>query len=297
MKKDTSISWRCVDPAGLSLKGRKAVVVGGTGGLGRAITQLLAARGADVTVVGQTFRDVGKPGIDFVRADLSLMTEAQRIAKRLPAETADILLFTTGIFAAPRRQENKEGLELDMAVSYLNRFVMLRELGPRLGTDRPAGAMRARVFNMAYPGSGQAGAPDDLNAERSYSAIAQHMNTVAGNEVLVLDAATRYPHLDAFGLNPGLVKTNIRRNFLGGSRYFALLESLIGMLNPTPEQYAARIVPLLVAPEIEGHGGAMFDRKGQAILPSAKLTEPHVRKFIAASEVMAARAGVQVVVA
>ncbi|MDC7674923.1 DUF1349 domain-containing protein [Asticcacaulis machinosus] len=45
---------------------------------------------------------------------------------------------------------------------------------------------------MAYPGSGQTGTPDDLNAEREYKALPQHMNTVAGNEILVLDAVKRY---------------------------------------------------------------------------------------------------------
>jgi hypothetical protein len=29
------------------------------------------------------------------------------------------------------------------------------------------------------------------------------------------------------------------------------------------------MVPLLVTPDIEGRSGAMFDKKGQAILPSA----------------------------
>ena len=116
--------------------------------------------------VGQTFRDTDKAGIQFVKADLSLMAEAQRVARELSAETADILLFTAGIFAAPQRQESREGLELDMAVSYPNRLVMLRAMGPRLGLDRPTGAPRPRVFNMAYPGSGQKGTLEDLNAEQ-----------------------------------------------------------------------------------------------------------------------------------
>src|SRR4051794_12519964 len=88
--------------------------------------------------------------------------------------------------------------------------------------------MKPRVFIMGYPGTGQAGTPDDLNAEKSYSAFPVHMNTVAGNEVLVLDAATRHPSASVFGLNPGLIKTNIRD-----------------------------------APELEGHSGALFDRKGR----------------------------------
>src|SRR5574341_2506569 len=91
MKRDKSIAWRRVDPSSLDLRGTKVAVVGGTGGLGRAISRRLASRGASVTVVGQTFRDSGVPGIEFVKADLSLMREAERVAKTLPAEKLDLV--------------------------------------------------------------------------------------------------------------------------------------------------------------------------------------------------------------
>src|SRR5882672_57622 len=138
MKKDKSITWQHVDVASLDLKAWKVAVVGGTGGLGRAISKSLASRGASVTVVGQTFRDAAAAGIAFVQADLSLMREADRVAKVLPAEQLDLVLLTTGIFAAPKRQETAEGLERDMAVSYLSRLIILRELAPRLGKGRPS---------------------------------------------------------------------------------------------------------------------------------------------------------------
>jgi hypothetical protein len=45
-----------------------------------------------------------------------------------------------------------------------------------------------------------------------------------------------------------------------------------------------------VSPDLEGHGGALFDRRGNAILPSPKLTDAsYVRAFIAASEALLAR--------
>jgi NAD(P)-dependent dehydrogenase (short-subunit alcohol dehydrogenase family) len=118
MKRDKSFTWRHVDAASLDLKGMKIVIVGGTGGIGRALSRFMASRGASLVVVGQTFRDSGVPGVEFIKADLSLMHEAQRVAAQLPAETADLVIFTTGIFAAPKRQETAEGLERDMAVSH-----------------------------------------------------------------------------------------------------------------------------------------------------------------------------------
>jgi len=295
MTKDKSITWKHVDAVSLDLHGWKAAVIGGTGGLGRAIARVLASRGASVTVVGQTFRDEGVAGIAFVKADLSSMKEAERVAKELPAEQLDLLMFTTGTFAAPRRQATSEGLERDMAVSFLNRIVMLRELAPHLGKNRPverSAKLRPRVFVMGYPGTGQAGTLGDLNAEKSYSPMTCHMNTVAGNEMLVLDAVKRYPHATSFGLNPGLIKTNIRDNFLGkDSLKSRIIETLIGLFMPSPEAYAQRTVPLLVSPDIEGRSGAMFNQKGIAIVPSPQLADTeHVQKFLQESEALVARA-------
>ena len=75
--------------------------------------------------------------------------------------------------------------------------------------------MKPRVFIMGFPGSGQTGNLNDLDAEKSYGRWAVHMNTVAGNEMLVLDAAKRYPDASFFGLNPGFISTNICSNLLG----------------------------------------------------------------------------------
>lgn len=294
MKRDKHVTWHRTDAFALDVAGKQVAIIGGTGGIGRALSIYLASLGANVIVVGQTFRDAGTPRIKFIQADLSLMREAQRVALALPAETLDMVIFTTGIFAAPQRQETAEGIERDLAVSYLNRLVILRAIAPRLGTQRPKSSVKPRVFLMGYPGSGQIGTPDDLNAEKFYKAMSAHMNTVAGNEMLVLDAAKRYPHATFFGLNPGLIKTNIRDNFFGkNSLTSRVMETLIGLLTPTADTYAQRITPLLLTPDIEGRSGAMFNNKGQAILSSAGLTDEHIRNFMAASEALVARTGIQ----
>jgi NAD(P)-dependent dehydrogenase (short-subunit alcohol dehydrogenase family) len=291
MAKDKSFSWRRASVGSLDLKGKKAVVVGGTGGLGRALSRMLAGHDASVVVVGQTFRDSDLRGIEFIKADLSLMSEAKRVAALLPVETADLVIFTTGIMAGPEREVTPEGIERDMAVSYLNRLVMLRDIGPRLGRDRPASTMKPRVFIMGFPGIGQAGKLGDLNAEKSYGRWAVHSNTVAGNEATVLDAVTRYPHANFFGLNPGLAKTNIRSNLFGKNTFLkSLLEWATGFMTIAPETYAERIVPLLVSPDLEGHSGTMFNNKADAILPTKKLTDAtHRDAFLSESQALVAR--------
>ena len=290
-----NLVWRRVEAKSLDLKGMKVAIVGGTGGIGRAFSRFMAAHGARVLAVGQTFRDADVPGIEFIKADLSLMREAQRVGALLPAETLDLVILTTGIFAAPTRQETAEGLERDMAVSYLSRLVIVREIGPRLGRQRPAAATKPRVFIMGYPGTGRGGTFEDLNADKSYNGWTVHFNTVVGNEALVLDAIKRYPGASFFGLNPGLIQTNIRSNRIGaGTLRFRIIEGLIGLLTSSADVYAARMAPLLVSPDLEGHSGAMFDRKGDAILPSPPLTGSYVSQFMTASEALLSRASVRV---
>ena len=67
--------WQPCRPDNVRADGMRAVVVGGPGGLGRALARWLAARGADVTVLGQTFRDVGVERLSFVHA--GTMTSAK----------------------------------------------------------------------------------------------------------------------------------------------------------------------------------------------------------------------------
>jgi NAD(P)-dependent dehydrogenase (short-subunit alcohol dehydrogenase family) len=286
---DPSLVVRHAPVSSLDLTGKSLAVVGGTDGLGRAVARLAAARGARVVVVGRTFRDEGTPGLTFLAADLSSMREAVRVGRELDP-SLDAVVLTTGIMAAKVREVTAEGIERDMAISYLSRFAIVRELAPRLAA-KAAGSPTPRVFVMGFPGTGQLGDAGDLNAERSYDAMAVHMNTVAGNEMLVLDGARRHPGVSFFGLNPGLIKTSIRANFLGaGSFKHRAAEWLIGLMMPTAEQYAERVVPLLLAPELEGRSGAMFGKKGTAILPTEGIDEPHVAGFIQASEALLERA-------
>jgi NAD(P)-dependent dehydrogenase (short-subunit alcohol dehydrogenase family) len=280
----------------LDLAGKKLAVIGGTNGLGRAIAQQALARGAEVTVVGRTFRDAPAARLTFVPADLSSMSEAARVGLELPAESLDVVLFTTGTFAAKTREETPEHVERDMAISYLSRLAILQGLSPKLGTARANGAPTPRVFVMGSPGYGVLGDPSDLNSEDNYRAMVAHANTVAGNEILVLGAKDRFPGPAFFGLGPGLIKTGIRANYLGdGSVTHKLAETAIGILAQSPETYAKRMVPILFAPELEGRTGLMFGsttrlgilRGGdQPILPTQGLDNAYVDRYLSASETL-----------
>jgi len=211
------------------------------------------------------------------------------VARALPVEELDVILFTAGILPTNHRQETPEGIEADMAASYLNRFVMLQEIIPRLnnqptGTYAATNFSRPRIFVMGFPGANQVPNTADFNSTKSYSIMGTHQNTVVGNEALVLHYAQAASNVDIFGLNPGLIKTNIRSSVLGRGLMFNIVEGLMSWFNPSVEQYAAKLAPLLVSPDLNNRSGLMFSQKVEAILPSANLTPSVVADIRKASE-------------
>ena len=288
---DRSVTVRPTPIEQLDLSSKRLAVIGGTNGLGRAIARQALTRGAEVTVVGRTFRDDPAARLTFVAADLSSMSEAVRVGRELPAESFDVALFTTGIIAANTREETAEHVERDVAISYLSRLAVLQGLSPRLGSARADGVPRPRVFVMGSPGMGKIGNPDDLNSEDNYRSMAAHDNTIAGNEILVLGAKDRFPGPAFFGLTPGLIKTGIRSNMLGeGSLTHKLVETAVGFFMQSPETYAKRVVPLLFAPELEARSGLMFGPRAQPILPTRGLDSAYIDRYLSASEALLRRA-------
>lgn len=268
----------------------KIAVIGGTGGLGRAIAKNFASKGASVTVYGRTFRDTDVKNIKFVRVDLSLMSNIKQLIAEHSFEIFeyDLVVFTAGIFAASNREETSEGLERDLATSTLNRYLLLEKSLPELESQSPLQEGRKfkkpRIFIMAYPGAGQLGTPDDLNQEQGYSAYRCHMNTVAGNEAIV----THYSgnkYFSIYGLNPGLVKTNIRDNYLGENSWASkVLEFFIGWIYKSPEQYAEIITPLLTDPTLDADSGTFYNDKAKKIPASKGLTKEYADKYIRKSK-------------
>ncbi|EHN01530.1 YKL107W-like protein [Saccharomyces cerevisiae x Saccharomyces kudriavzevii VIN7] len=294
-KKDPSVTWERKNINNIDFSHLNVAIIGGTSGIGRAISRELAQRDAKVTVVGQTFRDEDlKDKIKFVKADLSLASECKRISHsdEIPYEELTHLIFTTGIFASRQKQITSEGLEKDMAVSYLSRYIIFHDVANRLGINRMKKDDLPKVFVAGFPGNGQMGDPDDLNSDgKNYSAYATHMNTVAANESLVLDAKYRFTNIDTFGLNPGLIKTNIRSNLLGSDSYLSrITEWIISWTCQSAETYAKMICTLIVSPAIESRGGTMFSNKGDAILPTPGLTKDVVGKFMKNSELLVEKA-------
>jgi len=284
--KRNDLKWTRLNIKENSLNDKKIAIIGGTNGLGRAIALEFISKGAEVIVVGRTFRDQGIPRLNFIQADLSEIKRVKSLVKELPAEMLDILIMTQGIFAGKQRKTNSDGIELDMATSFLSRYVIIQEIADRIGKNRTNSSTKPRVFVWGFPGGKRKATLDDFNSEKNYRWAVAHINTVVGNESLVLDSAERLPSINFYGMNPGIISSNIMAGVLGDrSILLKMQQTIMGMLFQSSEKYAKTITPLLVSTDIEQYTGVMFGRHGDPIHSNPTLLDKsYVKRVIEESE-------------
>jgi NAD(P)-dependent dehydrogenase (short-subunit alcohol dehydrogenase family) len=124
--------------------GRRAVVVGGTSGIGHGVAVRLAAADMDVTIVG---RDAARGGEivkeldaagrgrhEFVRVDASLINNAYDFGASFVAAhpSLDVLVLTPGIATLQGRTETHEGVDVKLALHYFSRMAFVDALLPAL---------------------------------------------------------------------------------------------------------------------------------------------------------------------
>lgn len=284
------------------LTGKRVLIVGGTAGIGRALTIQLLANGASVTIVGRRQPDQELAAAKFIQKDLSSMKSAKGLAKDLAKEwaTLDAVVLTNGIISSPEREETSEGIEKDLAVSYLSRFVFSEQVFEQQQQQKvkSSSSKKPRVFIMGFPGKPNTATLDDFNSEKEYKAIPAHMNTVVGNEALVRYWAEQYPGgVQVYGLNPGLIQTGIReRIFVNHPWVMSIVESMISLFFQSAEQYAQRVlVPLLATDEQEDaesfKNRTLFEADGTILQPNPFLQdEQNYQKLIVESKKLAQKA-------
>ncbi|HEX6149436.1 SDR family oxidoreductase [Nocardioides sp.] len=161
------------------LSGRRAVVTGGSNGIGFAIATTLAGAGAEVVL---PVRSVPKgesalarirerhPGakITLEELDLSSLASLAALSERLRAGGAPIhvLINNAGVMTPPDRQLTVDGFELQLGTNHLGHFALTLQLLPLLR------AGRGRVTTQTSIAARRGGIDfADLNAEREYDAM------------------------------------------------------------------------------------------------------------------------------
>lgn len=134
-----------------------AVVTGASSGIGKQVAKALAARGWRIIGTGRDaqrmataeaeIRAVSANGeVELLRADLSLMAEAARLAEAVAARTdrLDLLVNNAGGMCSELVMTS-EGYEQNFAANHLGPFLLTERLLPllrRTAAGRPQGAVR-----------------------------------------------------------------------------------------------------------------------------------------------------------
>ena len=266
--------------------GCKAVVFGGTKGIGRAIADSLNTFGAEkVVVVGRSLKTPLADGMEFVKADMSSMKTCAKLIEENQVLKdviggADHIIFTVGITPRRVREETSEGIEMDLAVSYLSRLVLVEELANMKKNNQLKNDVKLWV--MGFPGvKNVPSGINDLNAEKSYKLMPQHIHTVIGNECIVHKFKDKF---DVYGLNPGLISTDIRSNVLGSGFKQKLVESFISLVTISAKKYGERTARLMLSPQLDGKSGLLFNQAGREVHRNPWCTDENVEEFMKQSK-------------
>ena len=109
-----------------NLKGRQAIVTGGSSGIGKSVVEFLVNGGASVEVLSRSKRDIVESHkLHHTSVDMSELSMLLNISKNLPA--TDFLVLNAGGMPTSLIL-NKEGIEFQFASQVLGHYVLFRSL-------------------------------------------------------------------------------------------------------------------------------------------------------------------------
>lgn len=194
----------------------RALVVGGTAGIGYAMAVRLAAESASSRIIisGRNKpKDIPHPNMEFSPLDASSMRAIKKYTdafKSTQPEPLDLLILTQGIFTMAGRTETAEGIDNKMALHFYGKQLLIRELLPALKQD-------ARVVIVLDGKTGSAPSQldwTDLDLKRNYTLSNAAKYCVTMTDAMVqafaarqeAEGAGRRHFIHAF---PGVVNTSI----------------------------------------------------------------------------------------
>ncbi|MEW1796579.1 SDR family NAD(P)-dependent oxidoreductase [Streptomyces niveus] len=250
--------------AGVDLTGRRAVVTGGSSGIGVETARALAGAGAEVTLAvrdidagERTARDIGtttgNPRVRVARLDLADQGSVAEFTAGWDGPL-HILVNNAGVMYTPELR-TPEGWELQFATNHLGHFALALGLHPAL-----AAADRARIVSLTSVGHlrqavnfddiGFHDGPFDTRLAYGQSKTATALFAVEANRRWAKDGIT------ANAVHPGAVLSNLTRHMSQDELSKAIAS---GYTFKTPQQGAATSVLVAAWPGLEGIGGRYFE--------------------------------------
>ncbi|MFE9360557.1 SDR family NAD(P)-dependent oxidoreductase [Streptomyces olivaceoviridis] len=199
--------------AGVDLTGRRAVVTGATGGLGRETARALTSAGAEVTFAGRSLETATAVAREIATETGNSLTRAARLDLADPVSVAafvadwrgplHILVNNAGIMATPELR-TPAGRELQFATNHLGHFALTLGLH-----DALAAARDARVVVVSSVGhiNGPVRFDDPDFTKEPYDPWLAYAQSKTANVLFAVEAARRWAAegIAVNALNPGRI--------------------------------------------------------------------------------------------
>ena len=138
-----------------SLRGRQVILVGGTGGVGAASTELLASEGANLIVSYRSRQDRARAFEKFgqvIQADITRQEDRAKLLDAAP-ELYGLVVFAGDPARVKKAEELEPAMHSSLEVNYLGPILLAREASTRM---KPAGSIVLICTMQAvalFPGS------------------------------------------------------------------------------------------------------------------------------------------------
>ncbi|HSZ41343.1 MAG TPA: SDR family NAD(P)-dependent oxidoreductase [Trebonia sp.] len=281
--------------AGIDLHGVRAIVTGGTSGIGAETGRVLAAAGARVTLTGRNL-DAGRavaariarqhPGalIDVAALELSDPASVRAFTRHWDGPL-HLLVNNAGVMALPERTLNAAGHELQFATNHLGHYVLTTGLRAALaaGAADPAAVLAgARIVSLSSRGHLRAPVGfDDIDfRDRSYDPMIAYGQSKTANVLMAVEAGRRWASdgITANAVHPGaILETGLSRHM--PARLLGDVRAASKQAYKTVGQGAATSVVVATSPALNAVTGRYFeDCQPSATIPRGTADIPgHAR--------------------
>ena len=269
-----------------SLTGMRAVLTGGSDGIGLHIATRLAAAGADVVLPVRNLHK-GEAAVATIRAtvpaasvslhqmDLASLESVAAFGETLRSagDPIHLLINNAGVMTPPERQTTVDGFELQFGTNHLGHVALVGHLLPLLR------AGRAHVTSQVSIAANQGAINwDDLNWERSYDGMRAYSQSKIAFGLFGLELGRR-SGANSWGItsnlsHPGVAPTSLlsvrpELGRTGDTRSVRVIRwlSTRGILVGTPE--TAALPALYASTSPDAAAGRLYGPKGPGHLGGA----------------------------
>jgi NAD(P)-dependent dehydrogenase (short-subunit alcohol dehydrogenase family) len=253
--------------AGVDLSGKRAMVTGGGGGLGRETARALASAGADVTIAVRDLERgtavaheiAAQTGNHLTRAAGLDLADLASVRKFTAAWSGPlhILVANAGIMATPERR-TPEGRELQFATNHLGHFALTVGLHDALAA---AGGARVVVVSSVGHVNGPVRFSDPDFVQEPYDPWLAYAQSKTANILFAVEAAQRWAAdgIAVNALNPGRIWGTGLGRYMDAPPASFDPSGKAGVSVKDIAQGAATSVLLAASPLVEGVTGTYFE--------------------------------------